>query len=509
MDLDIRIDRASSRPIYQQVAAALREGVGAGRLTDGTRLPSTRSLAHSLGVHRNTVVEAYRMLEREGRVRSGVGAGTFVCAPARAAASAREASGGQVFHWGRLLRDGRAAEAGPSRWLAPRASGVAPDPIQLTGAIADRRQFPLEDFASCMRGVLADADAGALDYGTPEGDESLRGWVVDWLRAAGVEGLDCGRVFIVSGSQQGLDLLARLLLAPGDAVVVEAPTYHGACAALSQAGARLPTVPLDPEGLSLDALQERVAEDEPKFLYTMPGFQNPTGITLSPARRAALLQLARRERLAIVEDHFDSELYYAGERPRPLLADDPDGQVIHLGTFSKMLFPGLRLGWLVVPPGLVEPVRRLRWAADLSSATLAQRAMDRFCRSGCLERHLTRIRRVNARRLEAMLRALAERFPREARWTRPTGGLTLWVDLPEAVDTLELFEAAAARGVLFSPGTLFYPDGGGRHGMRLSFNRESEARIARGVEVLGRMIGERLRARRGRRAPRDAAVPLP
>ena len=503
----IRIDRASTEPIYRQVAAAIRADAASGQLAGGAKLPSTRDLSRSLGVHRNTIVEAYHLLEREGVVRSGVGAGTFVVA-APASEERLRAGRGAPFAWGRLVRPAGQGEADPSRLLEPRAGEVPADPIQLTGAIADRRQFPLEDFAASLRDVMADADTGLLDYCSPEGDTALRAWIVEWLRDSGVTGLSESRVFIVSGSQQGLDLLARLFLAPGDAVVVEAPTYHGACAVLQHAGARMLTVPMEPEGLSLSALEARLRDAAPKFLYTMPGFQNPTGISLSTARREPLLRLARRERLAIVEDHFDSELYYEGTRPRPLLADDIDGQVIHLGTFSKMLFPGLRLGWLIVPRELVEPVRQLRWAADLASATLTQRAMERFCRAGFLERHLKRIRRVNARRLEAMQRALAAHFPAEARWTRPSGGLTLWVELPDAIDTLELFHEAAARGVLFSPGVAFHPDGEGRHAMRLSFNRESEARITRGVALLGELIGARLRARRPSVRRRTEAVPL-
>jgi DNA-binding transcriptional MocR family regulator len=505
--MEIRIDRTATKPIYRQVAAVIRADAGSGRLTGGAKLPSTRDLSRSLGVHRNTIVEAYRLLEREGIVRSGVGSGTFVVASPEIGGRVHDTRAAP-FSWARLLRQSGLSEMHPSRLLSPRAGQVPPDPIQLTGAIADRRQFPLDDFAASLREVMADSDTGLLDLSTPEGDGPLRAWIVEWLRESGVTGLDPSRVFIVSGSQQGLDLLGRLLLAPGEAVVVEAPTYHGACAVLQHAGARMITVPMEPEGLSLTVLEERLRDARPKFLYTMPGFQNPTGISLDPARREPLLRLARRERLAIVEDHFDSELYYAGERPRPLLADDTDGQVVHLGTFSKMLFPGLRLGWLIVPRELVEPVRQLRWAADLASATLTQRAMERFCRAGRLERHLKRIRRVNARRLEAMQHALAAHFPSEARWTHPTGGLTLWVELPESVDTLELFHEAAARGVLFSPGVAFYPDGGGRHGMRLSFNRESEGRIARGVALLGEMIGARLRVRRAPGRRRAEAAPL-
>jgi 2-aminoadipate transaminase len=253
------------------------------------------------------------------------------------------------------------------------------------------------------------------------------------------------------------------------------------------------------------ALEEALRREPARFLYLMPCYHNPTGVSLSETRRHQLLQVARERGLAILEDHYTSPLHYRGPAPRPLLADDPDGHVVHLGTFSKILFPGLRLGWLVMPPALRAPVRRLRWATDLSTGVFSQQILDRFCRSGRLARHLDRVRRLNAARLDAMLEALAEHFPREARWTHPQGGMTLWTELPEAIDTLELLREAAARGVLYTPGSAFYPNGGGRHAMRLSFNREEESRIRKGIRLLGEMIKTRLRAGRlGGRPARDA-----
>ncbi|MCK4412227.1 MAG: PLP-dependent aminotransferase family protein [Candidatus Eisenbacteria sp.] len=491
--LSIRIDRDSRVPAYQQIAGAIRDAIHAGRFDDGERLASTRALAARLGIHRNTAVAAYRSLESAGLLRAGVGAGSFVVAPVMPAAVPGEAAEGTPpFAWRRLLRDPQALEGDPRQWLSARHLPVPPDAIQLTGAIAERKQFPLEDLAGCLRAVLDDAGPGILDYGPTEGDERLREWIVEQLREWGAGEIDIERVFIVSGSQQGLDLIGKLLLAPGDAVVLEAPTYTGAFLSLRHAGARLVTVPMGEAGLDLDALEALLEHEPVKFLYTMPCFQNPTGISLGSAERDRLLGLARRYRLAIIEDHYDTDLYYSGQRPRPLLGDDREGQVIHLGTFSKILFPGLRIGWLVIPAGLADSLRQIRWATDLASATLAQRALERFCRAGYLDDHLRRIRRVNARRLRAMLRALEEHFPAAARWTRPGGGMTLWAELPAAVDTVELFHQAAARGVLFSPGIAFYPNGGGRNAMRLSFNRESEARIQRGIALLGEMIAERL-----------------
>jgi len=508
------IDRDGGTPVYRQIAAVLRGRILSGDLADGARLPATRLLAERLKLHRNTVVAAYRLLEQEGLLRSGVGAGSFARSPAASAAgggtgpargSAAESSragdagawpavgrAARSFRWRPLMRDPMGLENDPARWMSSRHLPVPAGAIHLSGVVPDRRLFPLDDFRASMLAVLESAGPEILDYGAPEGDERLRRWVVAQLEGAGARGIRPERVFIVSGSQQGLDLLAKLLLAPGDPVAIEAPSYTGAFLALRHSGARILTVAMEESGLSIAALEMLLEREKVKFLYTMPSFQNPTGVSLAPAERERLLALARRTGLAIVEDHYDSDLYYEGSRPRPLLADDPGGQVVHLGSFSKILFPGLRIGWLVVPEELVNPLREIRWATDLASATLTQRAIEHFCREGRLECHLQRMRRINGRRLRVMLEALAEHFPAAARWSRPTGGMTLWVELPEEIDTVELFHQAAARGVLFSPGIAFYPQGGGRSAMRLSFNRESEARIREGIARLGEMITERL-----------------
>ena len=506
----IELDRSANTPLYLQVAREIRALIRAGTLTPEMRLPATRTLAESLGVHRNTAVSAYRKLEQEGLVTSTMGSGTFVAATVGTLPASAESmpEGPARFYWEGLLRRRSGLMPGPAEILQSRDVTVAKNPILLNGAVPDSRQFPMEAFAACMDEVLAYADPHLLEYGPPEGHESLRAWIAEWLAEMGVVPLETERIFIVSGSQQGLDLLARLFLAPGDRVAVEVPTYTGAFMVLREAGARIIGIPVDEEGIILTALEEVLSSETIKFLYTMPCYQNPTGITLSPARRAGLLDLARRHSVAIVEDHYSSQLHYSGPPPRPLLADEPDGRVIHLGTFSKILFPGLRLGWMVVPRPLCRPMRQLRWATDLSSGTFTQQVLDRFCRSGRLSEHLERLCRVNAGRLNAMLSALADALPPEATWTRPAGGMTLWVQLHEQIDTRTLLRDAAERGLLFTPGIAFFPDGQGGHALRLSFNREDEKRITRGVRLLGSLIKERLRSGRRGDDPAGDAVPF-
>jgi len=524
--LQIRVDRETGVPCYRQIAEDIRRRIVTGVLAPGARLPSTRALAGQLGVHRNTIVAAYRLLELEGQVRSAVGAGTFIAGdenPRRALSRSTFSpapansldSGGSAapvrparFSWQGLLRMSGGREADPAAWMRAAENAGGDHPILLNGAVPDSRLFPMDEFNACLQEVLDQADPQLLEYGPTEGYGPLRAWISDWMARSGVGGMDPARVFIVSGSQQALDLVARLFVTPGDRVLIEAPTYTGAHAVLREAGARLETVPVDAEGLVVPALAEALRREPARFLYLMPCYQNPTGVSLSEARRHELLELAERWRLAVVEDHYTSPLHYRGAPPRPLLADDRRGQVIHLGTFSKILFPGLRLGWMVVPSELDAPLRRLRWATDLSTGTFSQQILDRFCRTGRLERHIARVREINTRRLDAMLAALEESFPKGATWTRPLGGMTLWTELPERIDTLELLRETAARGVLFTPGAAFYPNGGGRHGMRLAFNRESEGRIRKGVRLLGEIIKTRLRAGRASRRPMRDAVPF-
>ncbi len=527
--ISIKLDRHGSEPLNRQIATVIRQAVISGSLAPGERLSATRTLAQDLGVHRNTVISAYRKLELEGFLLSTVGAGTFVSQtpplPEETDSGTRnEAShngsesidstpapaedGEHLFSWRRLLShpDG----------LDPASTGlsrigdiqVPRDPILLTGAVPDRRQFPMDEFTTCARKILSGVDPTILEYGSPEGYEPLREWIQEWLSTTGIGGIDLSRIFIVNGSQQGLDLLARLFLIPGDRVLIEEPTYSGACLILRQTGARMLGVPMDDSGLSVAAVENHLNQSNIKFLYTMPAYQNPTGICLSKKRRHALLQLARRRHLAIVEDHYDTPLYYSGEQPRSLLADEPDGTVIHLGTFSKILFPGLRLGWMIVPTELAESLGQLKRATDLSTGLLSQRVMVEFCCSGHLGGHLKRLRRINRSRLETMLEALTRSFPDEVTWTIPTGGMTLWVKLPKTIDVLELYRSAAYRGVLFTPGTAFYPNGGGRHALRLSFNRENEKRIQQGVSLLGELIKEHMLNRGGDLHTHDDAVPF-
>ena len=302
-------------------------------------------------------------------------------------------------------------------------------------------------------------------------------------------------VLITSGSQQALDLIGKLLINSGDRVLVEAPTYLGALQAFNVYGAQFVAVPIDDDGLRTDQLESSLRLN-PKFMYILPNFQNPTGVTLSEARRHQLIFLADRYGIPIIEDDPYGQLRYEGEHLAPLVVLDRKnlrrdngftlGNVIYLSTFSKTLAPGIRLAWIVAPPDVVSKLVMLKQAADLHTATFNQMVAYEVAKDGFLDQHVKHIRQVYRQRRDVMLRALEEFFPSEVTWTHPKGGLFLWVTMPEATDCRSLFRAALAEGVAFVPGDCFYGNetsDGFRH-MRLNFSHSQPDEIREGIRRL-------------------------
>jgi 2-aminoadipate transaminase len=495
---NVHLDREGTLPLYHQLAEGISREIRLGFLRDGVKLPSTRDAALALRVSRVTIVEAYRHLRNGGWVRSGIGSGTYVV---------RHGDGGttgsaspETSFWSSRLLD-------LPRPDAPRVPSPGPaNTIRLTSPTADPAAFPLPEFREALDHVFQREGSSCLDYGPAEGYAPLREAIASRLKRQDID-VDPGRVILVNGSQQGLELILRLLVPHGRTLLLEEPTYNLALRAAR--ALRLPVrgVPLDDEGMRIDAL-ERILDEVPSgMLYTMPVFQNPTGLSLSPERRERLLAVATERGLPIVEDHFDAELDYRGDAPRPLLADDAPPNVVLLGTFSKILFPGLRIGWLVVPEPLIGPLSEMKVCADLSSGMLTQMALAEFCRRGFLDVHLERIRKRNAARLDAMLTTLESAMPDGARWTRPSGGMTLWLWLPKGLDSETVANEALAGGVAVTPGTAFHASGGGRDGVRLCYVREDEGRIAEGIRRLARTMREHL-ARSPSREREGAAAPI-
>ena len=359
-----------------------------------------------------------------------------------------------------------------------------PEVISFAGGLPAPELFPVEEISRAVQEVLASQGGPALQYGVTEGYVPLREWIAARLRARGTAS-SSEQVLITTGSQQGIDLVAKLFLDPGDAVAVEAPTYVAALQAFAAYEADLLEVPGDDGGMDVDALEVLLQRRRVKLIYVVPDFQNPRGTTLEGARRRRLVELARHHGAFILEDDPYGELRFRGAPEVPLSAIGPD-HVIRLGTFSKTLAPGLRIGWLHAPVEVVRRIAIAKQSADLHTPTLTQRAAAQLLKTFDYAGHLARIRRSYGERCDAMLAALELELPAGARWTRPDGGLFLWLELPPRVTDRALFRHAIARNVAVVPGSAFYARRGpGRDRfVRLNFSNQTVARIGEGVRRL-------------------------
>ncbi len=365
-----------------------------------------------------------------------------------------------------------------------------PEVISFAGGLPAPGGFPGEQINAAFDRVLQQNGKSALQYGPTEGYTPLRQWVADDFRRRGVD-VALEEVLIVSGSQQALDMLGKLFIDPGSKVLVEAPSYLGALQSFSLFEPQYAPVPTDEGGLIPEQITEAMAAGA-RFLYALPNFQNPTGVSLSLERRQALVERCAALQLPIVEDDPYGELRYAGE-PLPgllQLGRRVGATVIRLGTFSKVLAPGLRLGYIVAPRPIISKLVQIKQATDLHTATVSQMAVYETIKDGFLERHLPAVRELYKKQCGYMLDAMDEHFPDTATWTRPEGGMFIWVTLPEHIDASRLLQRAIERNVAFVPGAPFYAGEGRPNTLRLSFVTVSEARIREGIAILGELIRE-------------------
>jgi 2-aminoadipate transaminase len=373
-----------------------------------------------------------------------------------------------------------------------------PEIISFAGGLPAPEVFPVEEVRSATDRVLKDHGTTALQYTTTEGYRPLRELLVRHMSRYGVE-VRPENVLVTSGSQQALDLIGKLLINPGDHVLTEAPTYLGALQAFNAYQAEYLPVPIDDDGMDMDAL-ERQLRGGPKFVYALPNFQNPAGVTLSLARRRRLIERAAHYGIPIVEDDPYGQLRYEGEHLPSLVKLDAElhgcgggeraftGNVLYMSTLSKTLAPGLRIAWVVAPEAVISKLVQIKQGTDLHTSTFCQYVAYEVARGGFLDQHVRRIRAVYGERRDAMIRALDRHAPSGMRWTRPGGGLFLWATLPEGFDTLKLLDEAIAEKVAFVPGAAFYPSGGGERTMRLNFSYAPPDVIEEGIKRLCRVI---------------------
>ncbi len=486
LELAFQPDRSRAEPLYLQLAAHLRGLAGSGRLAAGEKLPPSRELAQGLGLSRNTVNQAYQCLIEDGVLAAHVGQGTFVASRGRAAPAREEPEPG--LQWQSLL-------ASPARRLrVPEAlARPAPEPLrfEFRGGRIDPATLPARVLQRAWSAALRRALPAAANALEPQGYRPLREQIARSLVARGIS-CAADDVVVTSGAQQALDFVARVLVDPGDAVALEQPGYFGAALCFQRAGAELLGVGVDEKGLRTDELARTLRARRVKLVYTTPSAQFPTGAVLDDARRLALLELSSAYQVPIVEDDYDSELRY-GDPPLPALkTGDGSGRVIYLGTLSKALFPGLRLGYAVAPRAFLVPFALARFAASFGADAVSQAAAAELIASGALERHVRRIRPHYAVRRRAMQSALEAAMPEPVRWRAPRSGHAFWLELPDPIDGARLQDAAEREGIAYTRGDAFYADGRGRNALALSFACEGPARIHEGVVRLAQLVRRQL-----------------
>lgn len=449
--IERRFER-TKRPLYGHLVSLLETAIARGEIASGSRIPPERALAQHLKISRTTVVSAYRELESRGLLRGYVGRGTFVCA-------APEPEG-TPFAWrGKIAAAALRSSDSTLRDVVRHSSDTRM--LSLAAGEPAIDCFPNDAFQDVVSDVLRNDASSVWRHGPTEGQPVLRSAIADRY------GVPRERVLILSGAQQGLDLLARCLVDPGDAVILDRPGYLGAIQSFRAAGAKL--IGWDMSRGDSDELEDLLLRYRPKLIYTNPTFQNPTGATLPIRARRELISVAQRYRVPIVEDATYGDLYFAAPPPPSLRELDQQNIVIYLNSFSKVMAPGLRLGWIAAAPSIVEQMAIIKQRQDPCTPNLIQFAMARMIRAGAFDAHLAKIRVEHARRCEQMMAALQKHAPGALRINRPSGGLYLWCRLPRGASASRLHERALAAGVAFVQGSAFYPDPAGDTELRLCF----------------------------------------
>jgi 2-aminoadipate transaminase len=372
-----------------------------------------------------------------------------------------------------------------------------PQVISLAGGMPDPATFPVEEIKEITQEVLTKNSAQALQYSTTEGLPALRKCILDYLAKDGNNG-ELENIIISSGSQQGLDLVGKVFLSPGDIAIVELPSYLAALNAFHSYGGELVGIPMDDEGMQMDILEEKLTRlkkeaKKVKFIYTISNFQNPAGVTMSLARRKKIIEIAQKFNLFIVEDNPYEKLRFEGEPIPSIYSLDNNGSVISLGTFSKILCPGLRLAWILGNKDIIGKMTILKQATDLCTSILSQLIAYEYFQLGKLEENIKSNIQIYKQKRNAMLNTLEKHFPKEVTWTKPQGGFFVVATLPEYIDTGEMFKEAIEENVAYVPGGPFFADGKGKNTMRLSFCYPSMEDIDEGIKRLGKVIKKRIR----------------
>jgi GntR family transcriptional regulator/MocR family aminotransferase len=482
----IDLDEAGTGPTFLRIARAVSDDIRRGRLKAGDALPGSRTLATSLGVHRNTVLAAYRELVAEGWIASEEALGTFVSpqipdvAPRRfsaQAAVAREIAPRVGFDLG----PHRVAALPPPAPLPVPANKSLDGPLSLGGGIPDVRLVPAAELARAMRRVLKRRSIEVLSYGDPAGPPALRRALATMVAATRGISATPENVLVTRGSQMGIDLAARALVSPGDAIVIEALGYRPAWEALKASGARLVPMPVDAHGIDVDALERLCDTERIRGIYVTPHHQFPTTVTLAPARRLRLLELARERRMFVLEDDYDHEFHYEGRPVLPLASADVHGVVVYLGTLSKVLAPGLRLGFVIAPEPLAMRLAAIRRIVDRQGDHLLENAVAELLDEGEIQRHIRRAKRIYGERRERLASMLVSRFGSVLSFRLPSGGTAIWARVAGDVSADAWAAKAEELGLVLQAARQFAFDGKSRPFLRIGFAQHEEREVREAI----------------------------
>lgn len=481
----LTLDEASREPKSRQILTQVRSLIEGGTLSPGDRLPSTRQLSEALALHRSTVALAYQELWALGYVDLSQGARPRV-RERIPLVRADEPAGPGAIDWTATA----SAACNDVLTAFRRFRPLTHDPgdtgiIDFSRLDMDPRLLPSEALRACVNAVLREEGDSLLGYSDPAGYAPLRGYLAERLHSHGIS-VDASDVLITGGAQQALDLVFRMVAAPGRNVAVETPTYDCVLPLLRLNGLTPVAVPLRHDGLDLDALAVVLERERPALVYTMPSFQNPTGVATSQAHRERLLALCEQRGVPLVEDGFDEEMKYFGRVVLPIKSMDRSGVVIYCGTFSKVLFPGVRIGWVAATRDCIARLTAIRRFAELSQSAVLQAAVDRFCRDGHYDRHISRMHRVFRGRMQALTAALRQHIaPEWATWSDPSGGYLVWLKLKALPDGApDLTALLTTHGVRVAAGDTFFAAEPDSPHIRLSITGLAEAEIETGIRRL-------------------------
>ena len=472
-----QLDPQSEVPLYHQLCRHFTELIRSGSLKRGERLPPTRELAGLLGLNRTTVSAAYELLESDGLIAGHVGRGSFV--------TGGEAVPAAGLNWDAILDASHATSA-------PESLKAGADTISFAVSRPSEELFPLNDFRASCQAVMSGPDfASVLQLGSPGGYEPLRQYLIEESRQEGVL-RPTDDLMITSGCQQALDLVRRVLVQPADKVMVEEPVYPGLKNLFLESGAELTGVQVNANGVDVAQIERATAKTRFKALVVTPNFQNPTGATLGREDRESIMRLAHNAGTVLIENDIYGPLRYEGEALPTIKQLDETGDSILLRSFSKISFPGLRVGWAIGPRAFIARMMEAKQLSDLHSDQLSQATLLHFARSGSLQAHHARILQAGAERLRAAVAACGRYLPGGSRFTRPRGGMNLWVRLPSPLDAGELLPRAHRKGVSYLPGKYFAISRPETGSLRLSFAGVDPAHIEKGVKILGEIFSTEL-----------------